>query len=421
MKIGAYLNYTEPRSGGGYTIEDDILRALIELAAESRHFFVILNWEEYPRSVVSSSRKFQFVNLANLRREQVNKRVSTRLAQVYNKIASRIPGIPLLSRGRLSWIEQVVRELGLDIIWNVTHHGIYPSNIPFIATVWDLQHRLQPWFPEVSAEGRWHGRERRLCHLIQASCIIVGTEAGKSEVINFYRIPPERIKLIPHPTPTFALNASQHDQREDNEQVLDKYNIPSGYLFYPAQFWSHKNHVNLLLAVRLLRDSYGIVFPVVFVGSDLGNQQHVRRVVKQLDLDNQVYFLGFVSQENLVSLYRNAFVLTYVTFFGPENLPPLEAFALGCPVIASNVSGAQEQLGDAALLVDPKDEKQIASAVKLLHDDPTLRQTLVARGTARASRWTGQDFVRAVFAILDEFEPIRRCWSGTRSDYIPSM
>ena len=112
----------------------------------------------------------------------------------------------------------------------------------------------------------------------------------------------------------------------------------------------------------------------------------------------------------MVGLYRNAFALTYLTFFGPENLPPLEAFALGCPVIASDVAGAQEQLGECALLVDPKSPEEIASAIKSLRDDPDLRKTLVDCGFSRASRFTGRDYVRGVFRILDEFEPIRRCW-----------
>ncbi len=53
-----------------------------------------------------------------------------------------------------------------------------------------------------------------------------------------------------------------------------------------------------------------------------------------------------------------------MTFFGPENLPPLEAFALKCPVIASNVSGSEEQLGDAAILVNPVNPEEIAQAIQ---------------------------------------------------------
>lgn len=181
-------------------------------------------------------------------------------------------------------------------------------------------------------------------------------------------------------------------------------------MFYPAQLWPHKNHVALLLAVSILRKEYGLIFPVVFVGSDMGNLKYVHHVVDELDLSAQVHYLGFVPRKDLLGLYRNAFALACMTFFGPDNLPPLEAFALGCPVIASNI--CHEQLGDAALLVDPKDEKQIADAIKQLYDDPTLRDTLVSRGLARASKWTAEDFVRSISSLIDEFEPIRRCWGS---------
>ncbi len=240
----------------------------------------------------------------------------------------------------------------------------------------------------------------------RAAAVITGTEAGKAEIEYFYQVPKERIKILPHPTPAFALNASA----DDGKQVLIKYSIPENYLFYPAQFWPHKNHAGLLQAVRLLRDKYQLVFPVVFVGSDKGNQSYIRQRVAELGLSAQVHFLGFVPQEDLISLYRKAFALTYLTFFGPENLPPLEAFALGCPVVASQVPGAQEQFGNAALLVDPKDPEQIALAIKSLYEDHTLRHTLIQRGLERALKWTGEDYVKGVFSILDEFEPIRCCW-----------
>ena len=181
-------------------------------------------------------------------------------------------------------------------------------------------------------------------------------------------------------------------------------------LLYPAQFWSHKNHVNLLLAAAALKSEHEIDLPVVFVGSDKGNQEFVRTFAAQLNPAIDVAFLGFVPTQDLVALYRGAFALAYVTFFGPENLPTLEAFALGCPVVASDVDGAREQLSDAALFVNPRDPANIAAAIKSLYDDNNLRQSLIAKGRARAERWTAKDFVRGVFHALDEFEPVRRCW-----------
>ena len=247
-------------------------------------------------------------------------------------------------------------------------------DLPYMAIVWDLQHRLQPWFPEVSSGGTWRQRETFYGeYLRRATFIIAGTDAGRMEIERFYQVTSNRIKILPHPTPAFTLNAKESDVAG----VLKKYGLRSNYLFYPAQFWSHKNHVNLLLAAAALKREHQIDLPVVFVGSNKGNEEYVREFAAQLQPAIDVAFLGFVPVEDLVALYRGAFALAYVTFFGPENLPPLEAFALGCPVIASDVSGAREQLGDAALFVDPRNPIEIAGPSNNAHDDDNLRRTLI--------------------------------------------
>jgi glycosyltransferase involved in cell wall biosynthesis len=103
-------------------------------------------------------------------------------------------------------------------------------------------------------------------------------------------------------------------------------------------------------------------------------------------------------------------MLAYVSLCGPENLPPLEAFAVGCPVLASAVSGSSEQFGDAVLFCDPKDPQDIAEKIYQLHSDENMRSRLIERGRSRAASWTPDDFVRGVFRIADDFSPIRRNW-----------
>jgi len=401
MKVGIFLSNINPHGGGGFTFQDDIIASLLKL--ESKHTFAIFGQQSGDRNKEISNKKIQFIPLDDSFFKQARLNLK--------RIISSLPLIRRFLRGKnKSPFQQVIEELGIEMVWFLTP-DYTKVDIPYIYTVWDLQHRLQPWFPEVSKKGRWKVRERMFSDAIQrASAVIIGAEAGKTEIVHFYGVLPERIRLLPHPTPSFALNASKGNHKE----VLIKYKIPEGYLFYPAQFWPHKNHVGLLLAVHLLREKYDLVLPVVFVGSDKGNVHYIRKLIGDLDLTTQVYFLGFVPQEDLIGLYRNAFALTYLTFFGPENVPPLEAFALGCPVIASDVSGAQEQLGKAVLLVDPKDEDQIALAIKSLYDDSALRQRFIQHGLDRAASWTGEDFVKSVFKIIDDFEPILRCWDNVK-------
>jgi len=406
MKVGIFVGEL-PESGGSYTFESELFHSLVKCGAGSGHTFVLYSWNQQPPPEISSVQHIQFVSLHRSLKERFRAKLSRTRTTFLQKL--RNPRINFQKEDLYQkFILDSLVSCGIEITWSLTP-GCLTMELPFITTVWDLQHRLQPYFPEVGTQEQWNKREQFYTTLLKrASFIIAGTEAGKSEIERFYQVPAERIKLLPLPTPQFALNAPRYQE----ENFLDKYNIPNNYLFYPAQFWSHKNHVNLLLAVKSLRDKYDLVFPVVFVGSDKGNQPYIKQLVAELDLTEHVTFLGFVPQEDLISLYRNAFALTFVSFFGPDNLPPLEAFALGCPVVYSEVSGAKEQIGDAALLVNPKKPEEIALAIQSLWDDKALRQIFVERGLARASKWTGEDYVKGVFSILDEFEAIRRCWTS---------
>lgn len=400
MRVGVVLGDFAPEAGGAYSFQEDVLLSLLDIAGESHHVFKIIgNLDRLSQPVrlelqSSGLETVQYSPPGPIERALLVARQEWHiLRRVYRRPCK---------------LDRVTRREGIDFLWFLSS-ATSPVDTPYVTIVWDLQHRLQPWFPEVSAQGTWDERERCFSASLQrAVTIIAGTKTGQREIELFYQIPSQRIKILPHPTPAFAL----HAPRVKNASVLAKYGLPEGYLFYPAQFWPHKNHANLLLALGELRRQYDLDLPLVLVGSDQGSQSHARQLANELGLCKKVFFLGFVPNSDLVDLYRNALALVYLTFFGPENLPPLEAFALGCPVIASKVAGVEEQLGDAALLVDPTDPGEIALAVHALCNDPALRATLIRRGMDRASRWTGHDFVRGMFDVLDSFEPIRRCWAS---------
>ena len=394
MKVAVFLEDFAPEVGGGYTIQQDVFQALVELIDETQHSFLLLcRQPERFRSFLTTPRMEAVAFPGSF-----GKRVFARAGRGLNSL--------LENRKRQTRLEQLCKERGVDFLWFVGAEAVQ-VDLPYMAIVWDLQHRLQPWFPEVSAHGTWRQRESFYGeYLRRATMIIAGTDAGRLEIERFYQVTSDRIKILPHPTPAFTLRA----QPDDVEPLLKKYGLKRNYLFYPAQFWSHKNHVNLLRAAAILRDEHRHEFQLVFVGSDKGNQEYVKSFASQFKPSLDVAFLGFVPLDDLIALYRGAFALTYVTFFGPENLPPLEAFALGCPVIASDVPGAREQLGDAALFVEPRQPAAIANAVKTLYDNEALRRELVAKGRARAEAWTAKEFVRGVFNAFDEFEPVRTCW-----------
>ncbi|MFZ5910095.1 MAG: glycosyltransferase family 4 protein [Chloroflexota bacterium] len=408
MRVGVYFGGYSPESGGGHTFEKDILDALVQLSLESQHEFVIYfldpatKLEEIVRDFSKS--KIRVHDLLKLDAPENSKSQPVNAPGLFRKrrkFSQQVVLPELVDRLQLA-----VEKMGTQIMWFPTPLSL-PVYIPYIATVWDLQHRLQSWFPEVGSRQEWPAREAYYSDMLKrATRIIACNQAGRDEIKLFYQIPDENIRILPHPAPAIESRLGA----EAIQAVLQKYGLTPGFLFYPAQFWAHKNHVNLLIALKILKDKYKYQIPLVLVGSDKGNEAYVRKYVNNLGLEEQVHFLGFVPRDELLALYQAAFALVYVTFFGPENLPPLEAFALDCPVIASSVSGAKEQFGDAAILVEPHAPDVIAEAVMNLLESPSQRQTLIEHGRQRASQWTSKEFVRGVFAILDDFESIRRCW-----------
>jgi glycosyltransferase involved in cell wall biosynthesis len=389
MRVGILLADIGHTAGGGYTFQKEVFDALLAIGAQSKHFFVFLCQPEMAATLPPKP-------LPNA--EVVA--LDTATAAQRGALFGRSRPAP-----RARSLDEQIQAAGVEFVWQFGAPG-QVLDVPYMVVVWDLQHRLQPWFPEVSADGNWQHRESLYSVVLgRAAAIIVGTQAGKIEVERFYNIDPSRILIMPHPTPRFADGAAGA-----GKSIREEYGIAGDYLFYPAQFWAHKNHVNLLLALQLLRSRFDRPLNIAFVGADHGNLAHIKATVEKLGLTDRVHFLGFVPREDLIDLYRQAFALSYVTFFGPENLPPLEAFALACPVIASEVSGAREQLGDAVLYVDPTSPEQMAEAVLRLDGEAGLRERLIDAGRKIAKARTPEGFVRGALAFLDRFEAVRRCW-----------
>jgi len=196
-----------------------------------------------------------------------------------------------------------------------------------------------------------------------------------------------------------------HDAETCRATLKDHFaNFPNRYLFYVSRV-EHpgKNHIGLLRAYRqIIADDPDFSHHLVFAGGDWNGAEIVNRAIGEFGLRDRVHMLGFVDDGLLPTLYGGADALIFPSLFEGFGLPIIEAQAVGIPVAAADVSSIPEVAGDAALLFDPHDTAQMASAVRRVATDDATREQLHIKGLENVQRFTWQESARRSLAVLEE-------------------
>ena len=213
------------------------------------------------------------------------------------------------------------------------------ETINFIFTIWDVAHRDCVELPEVRKNRQIEYRDELYFYVAQkSSAIIVDSPDAKNLVSKRYLVDRDRV-FAKSFSPSLYLKNAKSDL-----EFIKKKNIKQKFLFYPAQFWPHKNHIIILDALKVLKTK-GILLDVVFSGGDQGNIDFVRSKVVEYKLEDQVHFVGFISSEELRACYENCLALIMPTLFGPTNIPPLEAYMFNRPIIYTFTETFIESVG----------------------------------------------------------------------------
>lgn len=261
-----------------------------------------------------------------------------------------------------------------------------------ITPIHDLMHRYEYRFPESGSEHEKKERDRVFSGNVEnAAAVLVDSQTGVEQVLTIYgRCWDNKIHVLPYCAPEYL---------NEQEEAVE---IPfSRFIFYPAQFWKHKNHTSLLKAVKRLKDE-GITINIVFVGHEKNGYDDVIDLIENYHLEKQVCILGYVKNAQMIYLYKRARALIMPTFFGPTNIPPIEAISLDCPVGVSDIYGMHEQLGEAALYFDPNNENEIADVIRRYWEDDDLCHAMIDKGRYIASRFSQERFNRDVEKIVKD-------------------
>ena len=220
------------------------------------------------------------------------------------------------------------------------------------------------------------------------------SEFTKKEVLQYFSFPPNRIAVIPN---GFDRHSTQYKLNEfERHKINAQQRIPETYFIYIGALDPRKNLDRLIRAMAICSSEIKDFPHLVITGispQEWANSQ-CARAAKQLKILGKIHILGPVQRKILISLIKSALALCYPSLYEGFGFPPLEAMALGTPVLASRGSAISETVGQAACLVNPLSVESIAQNLKRIFDSSDYRADLVKAGYDNLQRFCWQKTAR---------------------------
>ncbi|MDP9309812.1 MAG: glycosyltransferase family 4 protein [Chloroflexota bacterium] len=229
---------------------------------------------------------------------------------------------------------------------------------------------------------------RRAAHVITVS------EFTRREVLELLRVPPAKVTAIPN-------GRDERFQPVAPDVVAafrSRQQLPAHFLLFVGTLEPRKNVTTLLRAYAQVRAEVGM--PLLIGGGKGWRYDDMFALVQELGLEQAVRFLGFVASDELPHLYAAATAFVYPSLYEGFGFPPLEAFAVGTPVVTSAAASLPEVAGDAALLVPPTDVGALANALVRITHDAALRADLRTKGFAQVEQFSWTRTAAETLAVL---------------------
>lgn len=309
--------------------------------------------------------------------------------------------LPLSARIIWEWIflPQLLNKKKIDLFWGPTHFLPPIKVCKYVVTI----HELVPFvLPRSLPFSRRHYRRLLSYSIRLADVIIVVSESLKQDLIKFFPVQTDKIKVIHN-----GVDESFQPQ-SDNEilsRIQKKYQLPSRFILTLGVMEPKKNIIGLIQSYADLRSSFSDLPKLVIGGSRKygWKNSNVFKLVQSLSLENEIFLTDSISHEDLPAVYSLAELFILPSFYEGFGLPVVEAMACGTPVITSNTSSLPEVAGDAAILVNPYNVADITNAMKEVLLNETKRKQMIERGFQNAKRFSWN---RAANELLQVFEEV---------------
>jgi glycosyltransferase involved in cell wall biosynthesis len=300
----------------------------------------------------------------------------------------------LLGRGG-----RLARRDELDVFWATD--PILPINVPSnvlkVVNVYDMV-----WLKYPQTTTRYTLMVQTLTvrkAVARADYVVTISRSTQDDLVASLGVPKEKTKVV---YPGVAGSFKPADQAASARYISDRYGVPVRYMAAVGTVEPRKNLRLLIQALRILKFTASLDSPLLVVGASGWKNSSLFSEIRSAGLtENEIRFLGYIPDADMPKFYAGSQLFLFPSLYEGFGLPPVEAMACGAPVIASNAPCMPEILGDASMLVPYDQPEVIASAIKQLRDNESLRETLRAKGLQRARMFNYDVSAKQLLDIFD--------------------
>ncbi len=285
-------------------------------------------------------------------------------------------------------LPHLARKLQLSVLHVPSYRRmLWSKPCPRVATI----HDLAPFQVSHKYDWKrmWYGRKAARWLAWRQEAIIAVSQTTARDITRFFGVPAERVRVVHNGIDHQRFAPGSREAARS--KVVESYGLGRPFFLYVARL-EHpgKNHVRLISAFEEFKAATHSDWQLAFGGSDWHGADTIHAAIARSPFAADIRCLGFVPDDELPDLYRAADVFVYPSLYEGFGMPPLEAMACGCPVIASARGSLGEVLGNAAARVEPEDIHTIARQLYILATDTTVRNQFRAAGLAQAQQFNWQ-------------------------------
>jgi len=283
----------------------------------------------------------------------------------------------------------------IDVFFSPAHYSPRLSPFNTIVTIHDLSYYYYP--NEFLKKDLYKLKNWTKYSVNNAKNIIAVSKTTKKDIIKFYNIQENKISVIYNGYE----KKIKHNINNKKELLKSRFNINNPYIMHVGTLQPRKNIILLIKAFSEFKKRYE-EYRLVLVGKKGWMFKDIFKQVKDMGLQNDIVFTGYISNRELQMLYQNAFCFVLPSFYEGFGIPILEAMSNNCPVISSFSSSLCEIGGNACLYFNPNDKNELVEKLNIMVKKPETRKVLINKGKERVKMFSWEKCSKETLELLKQ-------------------